>query len=190
MLLSADRSALVVIDIQERLAPAVHAGERIVHNVTVLLRAARRLGVPVLATEQYPKGLGRTLPAVADHLPAEHLPAEHLPGGGVIEKMHFGCVGEAAFNERLAGLDRRQIVLTGMEAHVCVLQTALGLVEQGLDVFIVADATSSRTAANAELGIERMRANGVEVVTTEMVVFEWLHKAGTPAFKELSRLIK
>ncbi|HYD30790.1 MAG TPA: hydrolase [Azospirillaceae bacterium] len=180
MLLSADQSALVVVDIQERLAPVVHAQERITHNVMVLLKAARRLDVPVLASEQYPKGLGATVPALAELLPAD----------SVVEKIHFGCTCETPFNERLAALGRRQVVLTGMEAHICVLQTGIGLLEQGYKVFIVADGTSSRNPANAELGIERMRANGAEVVTTEMVVFEWLKKAGTAGFKELSRLIK
>lgn len=180
MLLAADRSVLVVIDVQERLAPAIHAADRVVRNIGILLQAAQALGVPTLATEQYPKGLGATLPAVA----------ERLPAGCIVEKLCFSCAEEPHFLERLAALGRDQIVLTGMEAHVCVLQTAFGLRARGHACHLVADATSSRQPDSAELGIARMRANGVEVVTTEMVVFEWLHRAGTPAFKEVSRLIK
>jgi len=180
MLLSPERSALVVVDVQERLAPAVHASDRVVHNVGVLLQAADRLGVPVLVTEQYPKGLGHTVGPLK----------ERLPDGAVVEKIHFSACGEPGFVERLDSLGRDQIVLTGMEAHVCVLQTALGLRSLGRTVYIVADATSSRTPGNAELGIERMRENGVEIVTTEMAVFEWMQRAGTPEFKALSALIK
>lgn len=180
MLLSPARSVLVVVDVQERLAPAVHAAGRAIRNVGILLDVARELNVPVLASEQYPKGLGTTVPAVK----------ERLRPDAVIEKIHFSCSREPAFMERLDALGREQIVLTGMEAHVCVLQTALGLRAMGRRVYIVADATSSRAPGNAELGIERMRENGVEVVTTEMVVFEWLEKAGTPTFRTLSALIK
>lgn len=180
MLLSHERSTLVVVDVQERLAPAVHAHDRVIRNTGILLDSARALGVPVLVSEQYPKGLGPTVPALRDK----------LDGAAVVEKIHFGCAGEPEFLRRLDALDREQIVLCGMEAHVCVLQTALGLRALGRTVYLVADATSSRVPANAELGIARMRGAGVEIVSTEMVVFEWLHRAGTPAFKTLSALIK
>lgn len=180
MMLSPERSVLVVVDVQERLAPAVHGCDTVVHNVRTLLHAARELRIPTLASEQYPKGLGRTVPALR----------EFLPDSAVVEKIHFSSCGEPGFMQRLDAFGRDQIVLTGMEAHVCVLQTALGLREMGRTVFIVADGTSSRTAANAEFGLQRMRDNGVEAVTTEMVVFEWLQKAGTPTFKTLSALIK
>jgi len=180
MLLSPERSVLVVVDVQERLAPAVHAADRVIRNVGILLDSAKRLAIPVLASEQYPRGLGVTVPAVR----------ERLSDDAVVEKIHFSSTGEPGFMQRLDAFGRDQIVLTGMEAHVCVLQTALGLRAMGRKVYIVADATSSRTPGNAELGIERMRENGVEIVTTEMVVFEWLQRAGTPEFKALSALIK
>lgn len=180
MLLSAARSLLVVVDVQERLLPVIQDGEAVVRNVRTLVRAARELSVPVLASEQYPGGLGPTVPAVADELPV----------GSVVEKITFACGGEPAFAERLAACGRDQIVLTGTEAHVCVLQTALRLVAEGHRVFLAADAVSSRAAANARFAIERMRGNGVEIVTTEMVLFEWMERAGTPVFRSLLGLIR
>jgi len=180
MLLSTERSALVIVDVQERLMPAVFESERVVRNVQILLKAAGELKVPVLVSEQYPKGLGPTVAAVRDALPTD----------SVVEKITFSCAGERHFMDRLIGLGRKQIVLAGSEAHVCVLQTALSLIKEGFEVFLVADACASRTAANAELGIARMRSNGAEIVSTEMVVFEWMERAGTPSFKILSQLIK
>jgi nicotinamidase-related amidase len=180
MLLSSQHSVLVVVDVQERLVPVVHEPQRMLSNLQILLHAARELRVPVLVTEQYPKGLGSTLPAVLDGLAAD----------AIVEKTCFSGVMEPVFMDRLAALGRDQIVLTGCEAHVCVLQTALGLKGQGRDVFLVADAVASRRPENATLGIERMRQNGVSVVTTEMVAFEWLERSGTPAFKSVLPLIR
>ncbi|HYH23548.1 MAG TPA: isochorismatase family protein [Azospirillum sp.] len=180
MLLSSERSVLVVVDVQERLMPAVHEWERVVNNAGVLLRTATQMGVPVVASEQYSKGLGPTVTAVRDL----------LPPGSIVEKIHFSAAYEPAFMDRLDSHGRDQIVLCGSEAHVCVMQTALGLRALGRTVFIVADATSSRNPANAEAGIARMRVNGVEVVTTEMVVFEWLHRADVPVFKSVLAHIK
>jgi len=180
MLIKKDDASLLVVDIQERLAPHMAETDRVVANSCVLLDAAKRLGVPVLVSEQYPRGLGPTEPAVA----------AHVPDGTVVEKVHFSCVGEPGFPERLGALGRRQAVVCGIEAHVCVLQTVEDLLARGTEVFVVADATSSRTRANHDAALERMRASGARVVTTEMVVFEWLEKAGTPEFKELSALIK
>ena len=184
MLLSVKRSTLLIIDLQERLAPAVHDLKRVLANVKILLTAARSLGVPVLASEQYPKGLGPTLPELSALLSSGETPKE------VIEKTHFSCLAEPGFAEFLAPAPRDQIVLAGIEAHVCVLQTALDFKAMGRDVFVVADACSSRTKENAELAFKRMRKNDVDVVSTEMVVFEWLHQAGSPAFKKLSALVK
>lgn len=180
MLLSAQRSVLVVVDVQERLLPAVRDQERIVRNTGLLLRAARELAVPVLVSEQYPKGLGPTVASLK----------ELVPDGAMVEKITFSCTGEPAFLDRLDDIGRDQLVLCGTEAHVCVLQTALGLAAAGRSVFLVADATGSRDPRNAELALARMRMNGVQVVSTEMVVFEWMERAGTPAFKALSALIK
>ncbi|MGQ9366080.1 hydrolase [Azospirillum sp. A39] len=180
MLLSSRDSALLVVDVQERLLPAVSGGGALVRNVGILLQAAAILSVPVLASEHYPAGLGRTVPELR----------RLLPDGAVIEKIHFACSHEPGFADRLAGLGRRQVVIAGAEAHVCVMQTALALRAAGHEVFVVADATGSRAPANAELAIARLRAAGVVVVATEMVLFEWAGCGGTPAFKSLLALIR
>ena len=184
MLLSAQRSLLLVVDVQERLAPAMAGLDRVLANLDVLLRAAEVLSVPVLATEQHPQGLGPTLPAVKARLAPPGITPD------IMEKRHFSCVAEPGFAARLSHPGRDQIVVTGIECHVCVLQTALELHGAGHRVFVAADACTSRTIANAELGVARMRNSGVNIVSTEMVLFEWLHRAGTPAFKTLSALIR
>ncbi len=185
MLLSAERSALVIVDVQERLMPAVVEPGRVLRNIDVLLKASGELKVPVLVSEQYPKGLGPTVAAVRNALPPDS-----VASNPVVEKITFSSAGSPAFMDRLVGLGRKQIVLLGAETHVCVLQTALAVAAADFDVFLVADACSSRTKENIELAIARMRANGIEIVSTEMVVFEWMERAGTPSFKIISQLIK
>ena len=180
MLVDRTDSVLVVIDIQERLAPAITDIDRVIANTTVLLQAARRLEVPILASEQYPRGLGKTVAAVADL----------TPSGAIVEKIEFSAAANTAFSERLAALERGVPVICGIEAHVCVLQTALDLVASGLHPVVVRDATQSRATASAEAAWQRMQKAGIELVTTEMVVFEWLRQADHPAFRDLSRLIK
>ncbi len=180
MLMSASASCLLVVDIQERLAPKVKAPRTVIDNATVLLKAARRLDVPVLVSEQYPRGLGAT---VLDLAPL-------LTEGEIIEKLHFSCIGERSFAERFRALGRPQAVVAGMEAHVCVLQTVEDLLAGGTETFVVEDAISSRTERNHAAAIARLREAGARIVTTEMVVFEWLAVAGTSAFKDLSALIK
>jgi nicotinamidase-related amidase len=180
MLLESQRSVLLVVDVQERLAPAIAGGESLLDRVSTLLKAAAELDVPILATEQYSKGLGSTVEALAGLLPA----------GSVVEKIHFNAANEPGFVERVRGLDRPQIVVTGTEAHVCVLQTTLGLQAAGFDCFLVADAVGSRDPENRHIAMERVRANGVEIVTSEMVMFEWLRRGSTPAFKRVLPLIR
>ncbi|MGE5547577.1 MAG: hydrolase [Solirubrobacterales bacterium] len=180
MLLDAKRSCLLIVDVQEGLAPVMADTRAVLRHCGLLLRGADRLAIPVLISEQYPKGLGPTLGELRELAPAD----------AVVEKLHFACSAEPALRGRIDALGRPQVVVAGIEAHVCVLQTALGLKAAGYEVAVVADACSSRTAANHAAALERLRANGVEVVTTEMVLFEWLHCAGTPEFKDLVRLIK
>lgn len=180
MRLEAERSVLVVIDIQEKLVPAVEQPDALIARVRMLLEAAAVLEIPVVFTEQYPKGLGPTVAALRESIGPE----------GAISKVTFACTGEPAFARRLAALGRDQVIVCGMETHVCVLQTALGLREEGQRVAVVADAVSSRSPNDRRLGLKRMRSHGVDVVTAEMVLFEWLERAGTPAFKRLSALIK
>lgn len=167
-------SALVVIDIQERLAAAMPAREPVVRATRILLEAAARLDIPVLVTEQYPKGLGATVPEVA----------ARLPGGSVrVEKTSFSACAALPLN-------RPQVVLAGMEAHVCVLQTALELAAAGREVFLVGDAVCSRTEANYFNALARAQAAGIVVTNTESVVFEWLRDAAHGHFRALSKLIR
>jgi len=180
MLLSAAKSCLVIIDMQERLIPAIHNGDAAVARAGLLATAATRLEVPLIVTRQYPKGLGDTVETLRG------LYSEDCN----FDKTYFASTGESGFKQRLDALAREQVVVVGTEAHVCVLQTVLGLRADGKSVFVVADAVGSRTAENRELGLARMRDAGAQIVSTEMVVFEWLEKAGTPEFKELSALIK
>lgn len=180
MLLSRDRAQLLIVDVQERLLPAMHEGERMVGRCALLLEAAARLGVPATVSEQYRKGLGATVAGL-------HNAKGDAP---VLEKIHFSCARDEAITTRVQGLGRRQVVIAGIEAHVCVLQSALGFKAMGLDVAVVADAVTSRQPDSVALALDRYRANGVEVINAEMAVFEWLDIAGTPEFKSLSQLIK
>ena len=179
MLIRASDSVLVVIDMQERLVPAMQAPARTIRNTKTLIAAATEMDVPVLLTEQYPKGLGHTVPEIAS--------ATKAP---VFSKMHFSCMEDQAFGEAFRALGRKQAVISGMEAHICVVQTAASLIEEGYEVFVVSDATASRTIESENACLQRLSASGVGIVTTEMVVFEWLGKAGTPAFKNLLPHIK
>jgi nicotinamidase-related amidase len=176
MLIDADRSLLLVIDLQEKLLPAIHDHERVAADVLWLVRAAQRIGVPVAATEQYPRGLGRTAKAIRDLLPED----------AVATKNHFSCVAAQCLGA-LPGADRPQVVIAGVEAHVCVLQTAIELLEEGKEVYVVADAVGSRRTEDRDFALARMRQEGARIVTREMVVFEWLGEAGTPLFKEVSK---
>ncbi len=177
MLLRAERSALLVVDVQARLVPAISEGERVIANCAWLIGVARELDVPVRVSEQYPKGIGPTVEEVR----------RLVEDAEVLEKTHFSCGAEPDCREALLELGREQIVVCGVEAHVCVLQTVLDLLELDKRVFVVADAVSSRRPADAECALRRMRQGGAEIVTREMVAFEWLHKAATDRFRKISR---
>ena len=173
-------SLLLVVDIQQKLAPAIHDSERVIANSVRLLEGARQLGVPAFVSEQYIKGLGPSLEAIRTA----------AVDARFFEKTHFSCAAEPGVIDLLRAAKRPQIILTGTEAHVCVLQTAFGLLAAGFEVYLVADAASSRTPENRSAAVERMRAAGIGIVTTEMVLFEWLHQAGTDDFRQLLPLIK
>lgn len=180
MLLNRTRSILLVIDVQERLAPSMADSAQTIRNCGILMRSAARLGVPVIVSRQYPKGLGPTVPELAP-----------LAGpDAVFDKVHFSCAADAGIQARIEALARDQIVVSGIETHICVMQTALGLVERGFGVSVVGDATCSRRTADRDLAFRRFAQSGVDLVSTEMVVFEWLEQAGTPEFKELQALVK
>ncbi|CAG0967659.1 nicotinamidase/pyrazinamidase [Rhodocyclaceae bacterium] len=176
MLMTAHDSALLVVDVQERLLPHIHDWQRVLENVQWLVKVAQKLEVPVMATEQYPKGIGKTHVDVAALLPA----------GAVGEKMHFSCVAGRCLTS-LPGHERRQMVVCGTESHVCVLQTVLDLRRNGKEVYVVEEAVGSRRPSDKALALERMRGAGAVIVSREMVAFEWLHEAGTPRFKEVSQ---
>jgi nicotinamidase-related amidase len=179
-LLDRNRSALLLIDFQERLFPHVHEYQRVLSRVDLLLFAANLLQVPVLVTEQYPRGLGKTIEEIRNALPHSH----------PLEKMDFSCVPALGFRERLSSLHRDQIVLAGIEAHICVAQTALDLVAQGEQIFVVADATASRRLLDAQTAMQRLERSGATIITAEAVVFEWLRRAGTEEFKALQPKLK
>jgi nicotinamidase-related amidase len=176
MTIDRDRSLLLVVDLQAKMVPAIEDHERVVANVAWLVRAAQRIGVPVAATEQYAKGLGPTVPDVR----------ALLPEGAIGAKTRFSAVAAECL-VGLPGADRAQVVLAGVETHVCLLQTALELVEEGKEVYAVADAVGSRRAFDRDVALLRMRQEGVRIVTREMVVFEWLGEADTPLFRAVSK---
>jgi len=176
MLIDRHDSALLVVDMQERLVPAIKDWQRIVERAVWLLRVARRLEVPILACEQYPSGLGHTHPEVAAELPA----------GCIVEKRYFSALVEGPDRFLRAGTPS-QFVVCGAESHVCVLQTVADLCAKGKSVFVVDDAIGSRTDDSKRLALARMSSFGATVVNSEMVAFEWLRCAGDDTFREISR---
>ncbi|MDA8211841.1 MAG: hydrolase [Clostridia bacterium] len=177
--LQCEEAILLIIDIQERLMPVMKYGDQVINKTNILIAVAKRLGMPIVFTEQYPKGLGRTVPEVADN----------LAGAVCWEKMTFSaCTPELM--EGLAQAGRRKVIITGMETHVCVFQTVRGLLQSGYQVFLAGDAICSRTKENWRNGLALMQAMGAVITNTETVFFDLMQQAGTPEFKELSKLIK
>lgn len=183
LLCQATLSQLLIIDVQERLAGTMDAAvlQSLVRNTNILIQAATALELPILRTEQYPKGLGPTLPEIAKTLPA---------GQSACDKTCFSCCGAAGIEASVSDTVRKQIVLTGMETHICVLQTALDLQQRGNQVFVVADAVCSRRKTNHKNALARLQQAGIVISNTESVLFEWLQDASHPQFKTLSRLIR
>lgn len=173
-------TALVVVDIQERLVPAICHREQLIQNTVRLIKGATALGLPLLSTEQYRKGLGPTVPEVA----------HAIIGFSPLQKLSFSASGASGFFDVLADKKISQALLCGIETHVCVLQSALDLLDQGVQVFVAADAVSSRTQQNHQLGLERMAEAGAVVVSTEMALFELVETAAAREFKEILALVK
>lgn len=180
MLLDRTRSSLLVVDLQARLMPAIAGIDALLDKVRLLLRAADRLKIPVTVTEQYPKGLGHTLPEII----------ELAPGAAVIEKVSFSAWAEPDLPARMKELNRDQVILLGTEAHVCMLQTGLEMLAASKTLFVVEDAAASRDPRSAEVALGRLKDAGATLVTAEMVVFEWLRRADTPEFRDLLPRIK
>lgn len=178
-LLDRRRSRLLIVDVQQKLVPHIHGAEPMIAHCRKLIQAAAILGVPVFATEQYRNGLGDTVPELAELLPDR--PDKLLFSG--VEALGWETAAEAED-------ERDQIVVAGIEAHVCVLQTAFDLMTIGYQAYIPADAVASRKTRDWEFALKRLADGGATVVTTESVLFEWTEVAGTPEFKEISRLVK
>jgi nicotinamidase-related amidase len=176
-LLEAERCALLVVDIQERLLPPIFQKEQLVRNSKLLIRAAQVLKIPALMSTQYSKGLGKTVPEIASLLPETE----------AIDKDRFSCFGSDAFCallKRLPG-NRNTLLLCGMESHICVMQTALAALREGYLVHVASDAVGSRTEWNWKIGLERMRAAGAVISSTEMMIYELMRSSSSPAFKEM-----
>lgn len=179
--LKPEECALAVIDIQEKLLPAIFEKERLVRNAQLLVRLADILSLPIIVSTQYVKGLGPTIEEISSLLPQMKS----------VDKLEFGCFGNGEYCSTVAGLaNRNTLLLCGMESHICVMQTALGALNQGLNVHVAADAVSSRTELNWKIGLNRMQAAGAVISSAEMMIYELLGKSGTPAFKEMLKHLK
>jgi hypothetical protein len=177
MLLSKEDSGLLVIDAQTILLPHVLNSQQCTDRIYWMMQLAKALDVPTLVTEQYPKGLGTTAPPLND----PQLSVKHL------SKVHFSCAQDATILEQIKSMNKPQWVLVGIETHVCVLQTAIDLISAGYGVYVVVDAVSARKELDQHYGLKRMKQHDVELVTSEMVFFEWVKQAGTSEFKSLSQ---
>jgi nicotinamidase-related amidase len=184
MLASRSRAQLILVDVQEKLAPHIAGRSAVIGNCQLLVRYAQRLGVPITITEHYPEGLGPTCAELA---------AAAGPGVAVFRKITFSSLKDEAIASRLRKLKaagRDQIVVAGMETHVCVCQAVLDLLQEGFQVLVVADAVGSRVAEVRQLALDRMARAGAEIVSHEMVAFEWLGRGDGPEFKDLIGVIK
>ena len=175
-----DDTIAVVIDIQELLFPYIHENEKLETNNIKLIRGLNELGIPIIVTQQYTKGLLPTIKSISDV----------ITDSDPIEKMSFSCCGEPKFNESLALSGKRNIIITGIESHVCVLQTVVDLIENGYNPVVIEDCISSRNPNDKKIAIDRMRAEGATVTTYESILFELLKVSGGDTFKSISKIVK
>lgn len=182
--LNREEVLLIVVDVQERLVPAIHKDlyPASLKNMKIMIETAGTLGLPILLTEQYPKGLGRTAPEILGALEGKEY--------RLIEKVTFSCARDEGFLEAVSAANRKQVVIVGMETHVCVYQTTVDLIRAGYRVFVLDDAVSSRFLHNYRSGIAALRDAGATVVSTETAVFQLLKVAATPEFKKVSPLLR
>jgi len=178
--LNTANTVLLLIDFQERLFPVMHDKEKLLRNIVKLVKGARVLEIPIILTEQYPKGLGSTIPEIK----------ELIPDVKPVEKVCFSCCDEASFGEALGALKRRQVLIAGIEAHICVYQTAMSLARAGYEVQVVGDGVSSRDPENKLVALFKMGAAGISPTTTEMALFELLKVAKGDKFKQISSIVK
>jgi len=179
-MLEIEKSCLVIVDVQGKLAQLMYNKELLFKNIRILIQAAKELSIPILWCQQVPEALGQTIPEIA----------ELLSGIQPINKSAFSCCGDEKFNSALQKLGRQQVLLCGIETHVCIYQTAIHLKQQGKEVHVIADAVSSRTLENKQIALEKLRTNGIDIDCVEMVLFELLKTAKHPSFKTLAKLIK
>lgn len=180
-LLKASEAVLLVVDIQDKFTDVILNANMVIEKTAILIQAAAQLEIPIVVSEQYPKGLGHTVDALIHLLPTNAV---------TLEKTAFGCLGDEEITTHLAGLKRKKIMLCGIEAHVCVNQTAHQLLTAGYEVHLIQDAISSRHAENRTIGIQKMLASGAIAGCTEMALFELMQTAKHPAFKSLQALVK
>jgi len=179
-MLSRDSAVLVIIDIQGNLAQAMYDKENLFANAVKLIKGFKVFNLPIIFTEQTPQKLGQTIPQIS----------AELDGIKPLAKESFSCWADVHFREQLEALSRRYVVLLGIESHVCVYQTALDLIQNGYNIHLVADAVSSRTKDNRDIGLAAMKNAGTHLTSTEMVLFELLRTAADPKFKEIFKIVK
>jgi len=179
-MLDTDKTALVVIDVQEKLSRVMYEKDKLFQNLQKLIKGLKLLDIPIVVTEQNPNGLGPTVPDIAPLL------SDVKP----ITKFSFSCCGEEQFTSEIDRLGRKQILLAGIETHVCVYQTAIDLIKAGYEVHAVVDCVSSRTIENKNLAIDKMKSEGARLTGVEIVLFELLRTAKHPKFKEMSQIVK
>jgi len=179
-MLEIEKSCLVVVDVQGKLAELMWEKERLFKNVEILVKSANILDIPIIWCQQYPKALGETIPQVT----------EHLKDISPCDKMCFSCCGSEEFADKLHDTGRRQVLVCGIEAHICVYQTSVDLLDADYEVQVVGDAVSSRTKENKDAALNRIQWEGAAITTTEMALFELLGTAEHPNFKDIARLVK
>ncbi|MAM86283.1 hydrolase [Allohahella sp. A8] len=179
-MLSSVDAVLVIVDVQGRLASLMHDHDSLIANIRIMIQACQKLDIPILWNEQVPDKLGETVPEIAELLSAQ----------SPMAKTSFSCLGSDAFNSALADTRRRQVLVVGIETHVCVYQTVVDLLENLLEVHVIADAVSSRKVENKKLALHKMRLAGADVTTTEMCLFEMLRTAEAEEFRDISRLVR
>ncbi len=174
-----ENAVFVMIDVQDKFVPVINDMKTVIKNANIMTKAAEIMQIPFIFTEQYPEGLGRTVDKI-----------EVPPTAKPIEKIHFSCLDCKEFSDRLQSLNVEDVVIFGIESHICVLNTALDALKKGYRVHVVADAVSSRTKENKEIALERMRQSGIFIVSTEMILFHMLDHAKDDEFSQISELVK